>query len=41
MAVARSYIHDLKHEELPVLAEVAWVPATTDDWLIWSEHTGR
>jgi hypothetical protein len=36
MAVAQSYIHDHKHEELPVLAEVVWVPATADDWLIWS-----
>ena len=41
IVVARSYIHDQKHEELPVLAEVTWVPATADDWVIWSLYTGK
>jgi hypothetical protein len=36
MAVARWYIHDQKHEELPVLAEMTWVPTAPDDWLVWS-----
>jgi hypothetical protein len=35
MAVARSYIHDQKHEELPVLPELTWLPTSPDDWLVW------
>jgi len=35
MAVARSYIHDHKHEELPVLSETTWAPTGPEDWLIW------
>ena len=35
MAVARSYIHDQKHEELPVLPEMTWVPTGPEDWLVW------
>jgi hypothetical protein len=35
LVVARDYIHDQKHEELPVLPEVEWSPAGHDDWLVW------
>ena len=35
VAVARSYIHEHKHDELPVLEETAWIPTASDDWLIW------
>jgi len=35
MAVARAYIHDQKHEELPVLPEMTWVPTGPEDWLVW------
>ncbi len=34
MAVARAYIHDRKQEELPDV-ELTWVPAASDDWLVW------
>jgi len=36
LTIARDYIHGVKHEELPVLAEAAWVPTGDDDWLNWS-----
>ena len=35
MAVARSYIHDQKHDELPVLPAMTWVPTGPEDWLVW------
>ena len=35
VAIARSYIHELKHEELPVLEQADWVPTASEDWLIW------
>ena len=35
LAVARDYVHEQKHEELPVLPAVDWSPATHDDWLVW------
>jgi len=34
IAVARAYIHDRKQEELPDAAELTWVPAASDDWLV-------
>ena len=36
IALARHYVHEHKHEELPVLEDVKWEPAAHDDWLIWS-----
>jgi hypothetical protein len=33
--IARTYIHDRKHEELPVLEQADWVPTASEDWLIW------
>jgi hypothetical protein len=35
LAIARHYVHEHKHEELPVLDQVEWVPTSHDDWLIW------
>ena len=35
LAVARNYIHEEKHEDLPVLDAVEWSPATREDWLVW------
>lgn len=34
LTIARDYIHEVKHEELPE-PEPAWVPAGGDDWLNW------
>jgi len=39
VAVARGYIHDYRHEQLPALAEVAWGATADDDWLIWDART--
>jgi hypothetical protein len=36
LAIARTYIHEYKHDELPVITETEWVPTTHDDWLVWS-----
>jgi hypothetical protein len=35
-AVARSFLHDRQHADLPAADEPAWQPATADDWLVWS-----
>ncbi|MBZ5578716.1 MAG: hypothetical protein LAP40_19310 [Acidobacteriia bacterium] len=35
VAIARTYIHEHKHDELPVLGEAAWIPTAPEDWLIW------
>jgi len=35
IAVARSYIHDKKHEDLPELPELAWAPTAPEEWLVW------
>jgi hypothetical protein len=35
--VAKHYIHDYKHDILPVLASTEWTPTTEEDWMIWSE----
>jgi len=35
IAVARSYIHDQKHEDLPELAELDWAPTAPEEWLVW------
>jgi hypothetical protein len=35
VAIARQFVHDYKHEDLPVLDEVQWRPTTRDEWLIW------
>jgi hypothetical protein len=36
MTVARSFVHDRQHEELPEAVEPSWQPAAADDWLVWS-----
>ena len=36
MALTRSYFLDRKHEQLPDGAELAWLPVTSDDWLVYS-----
>lgn len=36
IAVARHYVHEYKHDELPILDEVPWVPMSHDEWLIWT-----
>jgi hypothetical protein len=33
--VARSYIHDQRHEDLPDPPETAWAPCAGDNWLVW------
>jgi hypothetical protein len=35
LAVARSYVQDETHQDLPALPDVEWVPLAHDDWLIW------
>jgi len=35
MTVARCYIQDQKHGELASLDQMAWEPATPEDWLVW------
>jgi hypothetical protein len=35
LTVARNYIHDIKHEELPVLEQAEWAPSGDNDWLVW------
>ena len=35
VAAARSYIHDEKQEELPVLTDITWAPTSRGDWLLW------
>ena len=37
--IARHYIHEHKHEELPVLEQVEWIPTSHDDWLIWKSKS--
>jgi len=34
--VARSYVHDQRHEDLPEPPEPEWVPCAADSWLVWS-----
>jgi hypothetical protein len=34
VAIARTYIYERQHEELPELVETEWVPTAPDDWLI-------
>jgi hypothetical protein len=36
VALVRSYFHDRKQEDLADGTELAWAPATADDWLVWS-----
>jgi len=35
LSVAHSYIHDQRHEDLPAPADMTWVPAAPEDWLVW------
>ncbi|MBI4875808.1 MAG: hypothetical protein HY822_14325 [Acidobacteria bacterium] len=35
LGIARQYIHDEKHADLPVLESVDWAPTGPDDWLVW------
>jgi len=36
LAVAQHFVHDYKHENLPVLERTEWAPTDEDDWLIWT-----
>lgn len=36
VTIARQYVHEHMHEQLPILTDVEWVKATHDDWLVWS-----
>ena len=36
IAIARKYVHEHKHDDLPVLTDLVWAPTVHDDWLIWS-----
>jgi hypothetical protein len=38
LTIARYFVHEHKHSDLPVLDQVEWVPTSYDDWLVW---TGR
>ncbi len=33
--IARTYIHTVKHEQLPELPQVDWTPTAEEDWLAW------
>jgi hypothetical protein len=33
--VARSYIHDQRHEDLPDLPQTEWAAFGGDNWLVW------
>ncbi len=35
VAIAKSYIHEEKHEDVPVLPAVDWAPSSREDWLVW------
>jgi hypothetical protein len=35
LAVARQFVHEYKHEDLPMLEAVNWRPTSHDEWLIW------
>ena len=35
-ALAKCYLEEIKHRELPEAPGVEWVPTTPDDWLVWS-----
>ncbi len=35
LAVAQTYIHEEKREDLPLLPAIDWIPASHDDWLVW------
>jgi hypothetical protein len=41
VAVADNYIHQEKHEDLPVLAQVAWEPLGSGEWLNWRPDARR
>ena len=36
LSIARKYLDEYRHDELPVITETQWVPTTREDWLIWS-----
>lgn len=36
VSIARSYIHDQKHEDLPDPPETAWAPVGGNEWLVWT-----
>ncbi len=35
LAIARDYVHDVKHEELPDVPTPEWLPTAPEDWLAW------
>ncbi|MCC6861088.1 MAG: hypothetical protein IT158_21145 [Bryobacterales bacterium] len=35
VTLARNYVHERKHADLPVLPGVEWQPAGAEDWLVW------
>ncbi len=36
LKLARDYIHERKHEDLPLLETVEWAPTGDNDWLVGS-----
>jgi hypothetical protein len=34
-AVATSYVHEEKHDDLPVILEIEWTPFAHGEWLHW------
>ena len=35
VALAREYLHEQKHQDVPDLQKVEWAPTSQEDWLIW------
>ena len=35
VSIAKAYIHEEKHEDLPPIEAVDWSPTDTDNWLKW------
>lgn len=35
LAVARKFVHEERHEDLPDLPAVDWMPTADHDWLTW------
>jgi hypothetical protein len=35
LTVARTYLHDVKHDDMPDPDQAEWVPSSDNDWLVW------
>ena len=36
LAIARRFVHDYKHESLPLVEDAEWKPTDEANWLIWN-----